>query len=398
MTAPEVTMNSESPGSPWWNRTSLRPEPPRAQAGRQPLERARSSPANSWTRSSASTADPAPSISAWYMGRCRQTDRLRVGAAVAGAAWLLADTRPRDLPLPRPCGVGPLSRATDRPRLRAGLAAARYACVRTPRRVRRDRDPARLRAGRGRRPGRPDRAGPAQRGHRRAHARRPLHRPPALRYRFAWGERMTAERLPVLLPPGGAGPVRRALAGVVSERDGFFDDAFEIREYDPAAPTGIGGIDVGYVPGLHYVPAWGVVAGRRRRDADRLRRRHRTESRAGGAGADAELLVCEATLGRADEDDPGSRGHLSLDEAIEHAGPPGRARPDHPLPVGTTSGNARAPGRPVGRAGGPGPARARGRRCHRGRCRRRATAGRPDRPREATPWRPHGPGGRTSDD
>ena len=79
----------------------------------------------------------------------------------------------------------------------------------------------------------------------------------ALRYAFSWGER-TAERLPVLLPPGGLG-LFAELAGVVSERPGFFDDAFDVREYDPAAVIRVGDLTLSFIPGRHYVPAWGVA-------------------------------------------------------------------------------------------------------------------------------------------
>ena len=144
-----------------------------------------------------------------------------------------------------------------------------------------------------------------------------------LRYRFPWGERMTP-RLPVLLPPGGLARFGE-LAGVVSERTGFFDDAFEVREYDPAATDRIGDIDVGYVPGLHYVPAWGVSLV----DPDGTRIVYVGDTGPNpdlaAAAADADLMVCEATLGSADEDDPVRRGHLTIDEAIDH-GRAARAR------------------------------------------------------------------------
>jgi ribonuclease BN (tRNA processing enzyme) len=66
------------------------------------------------------------------------------------------------------------------------------------------------------------------------------------------------------------------------------------------------------------VPAWGVVltepggrrivyAGDTAPNPDLV-----------AAARDAELLVCEATLGTAAEDDPVDRGHLTLDEAVEH--------------------------------------------------------------------------------
>ena len=139
----------------------------------------------------------------------------------------------------------------------------------------------------------------------------------ALRYAFSWGER-TAERLAVLLPPGGLVAFAE-LAGVVSERQGFFDDAFDVREYDPAASIAVGDLGVSFVPGRHYVPAWGVAL--TAADGTRLVYAGDTGPNPGliEAARGADLLVCEATLGSAADDDPGRRGHLSLDEALDHA-------------------------------------------------------------------------------
>lgn len=139
----------------------------------------------------------------------------------------------------------------------------------------------------------------------------------ALRYGFAWGDR-SAERLPVLLPPGGL-TLFAELAGVVSERQGFFDDAFDVHEYDPAVEGQVGDLELSFIPGRHYVPAWGIAL--RAPDGTRL-------VYAGDTGPNpdlvtaargADLLVCEATLGSAADDDQGRRGHLSLDEAVDHA-------------------------------------------------------------------------------
>ena len=139
----------------------------------------------------------------------------------------------------------------------------------------------------------------------------------ALRYAFSWGER-TAERLAVLLPPGGLDAFAE-LAGVVSERQGFFDDAFDVREYDPAASIAVGDLGVSFVPGRHYVPAWGVAL--TAADGTRLVYAGDTGPNPGliEAARGADVLVCEATLGSAADDDQGRRGHLSLDEALDHA-------------------------------------------------------------------------------
>jgi ribonuclease BN (tRNA processing enzyme) len=139
----------------------------------------------------------------------------------------------------------------------------------------------------------------------------------ALRYSFAWGER-SAERLPVLLPPGGSALLAE-LAGVVSERPGFFDDAFDVREYDPTVSQQVAGLELSFIPGRHYVPAWGVAL--KAADGTRLVYAGDTGPNPDLAAAAhaADLLVCEATLGSAADDDQGRRGHLSLDEAVDHA-------------------------------------------------------------------------------
>ena len=64
--------------------------------------------------------------------------------------------------------------------------------------------------------------------------------------------------LPVHLPPGGRARLD-ALATAISERDGFFDTAFDAVEYDPGTPLAIGPLTVRFIRGRHYVPAWGVV-------------------------------------------------------------------------------------------------------------------------------------------
>ena len=57
-----------------------------------------------------------------------------------------------------------------------------------------------------------------------------------LRYLYPWGE-PAPEPLPVHLPPGGRARLD-ALADAISERDGFFDAAFDAVEYDPADELG----------------------------------------------------------------------------------------------------------------------------------------------------------------
>jgi ribonuclease BN (tRNA processing enzyme) len=118
----------------------------------------------------------------------------------------------------------------------------------------------------------------------------------------------------ILLPPGGRERMAE-LAAAISERVGFFDDALDVREYDPATDLTIGDLEVGFIPGRHYVPAWGC----RLRDA--AGRRIVVSGDTGPndalveAARDTDLFIVEATLLDSAEDDP-VRGHLTIDEAI----------------------------------------------------------------------------------
>jgi ribonuclease BN (tRNA processing enzyme) len=135
----------------------------------------------------------------------------------------------------------------------------------------------------------------------------------SLRYLLPWAG-FTGRRLPILLPPGGRARMDE-LASAISERPGFFDHTFDVREYDPNVELTIGDLTLGFLPGNHYVPAWGcrlrdeaghvvVVSG------DTGPNERLVESARG-----ADILIVEATLLAAGEDDP-KRGHLTVDEAV----------------------------------------------------------------------------------
>lgn len=135
----------------------------------------------------------------------------------------------------------------------------------------------------------------------------------SLRYLLPW-DGFTGGRVPLLLPPGGRARMEE-LAAAISERVGFFDHVFDVREYDPASELTIGDLEVGFLPGRHYVPAWGC----RLRDAagHRIVVSGDTGPNEGlvEAARGADLFIVEATLLEPGEDDP-ARGHLTLDEAI----------------------------------------------------------------------------------
>lgn len=134
-----------------------------------------------------------------------------------------------------------------------------------------------------------------------------------LRYLFPWGEPAEVP-LPVHLPPGGRARFD-ALASAVSERVGFFDDAFDVVEYDPDAGLTVGALRVRFVRGRHYVPAWGVVV--EAPDGSRLAYTGDTgpSDRVMEAARGADLLLIEAALRDPRHDDV-ERGHLTPEEAL----------------------------------------------------------------------------------
>jgi len=137
-----------------------------------------------------------------------------------------------------------------------------------------------------------------------------------LRYRFPWGER-APRPLPVFLPPGGRDKLEH-LAAAIAERPGFFDAAFDVTEYESGRPYPIGSLTVTPHAVGHYVPAWSMDVACR--DGTRV-------VYAGDMGPSeavvelargADVLILEATLESTAFDDA-RRGHLTPEEAIEHA-------------------------------------------------------------------------------
>ena len=138
----------------------------------------------------------------------------------------------------------------------------------------------------------------------------------ALRYLFPWAGH-TGRRMPVYLPPGGLKRIA-ALCIAISERPGFFDDAFDIQEYDPTLPIAVGDLEVSFVGARHYVPAWSIVVDGP--DGARLVYSGDTgpSERLLETARTADLLVLEATFASPAEDET-ERGHLTAEEAIDIA-------------------------------------------------------------------------------
>jgi ribonuclease BN (tRNA processing enzyme) len=139
----------------------------------------------------------------------------------------------------------------------------------------------------------------------------------ALIYGPRWASDPARRPRPVLHAPPGAGDAFT----VVCEGSGMFgthvEDAFELREYDPAETLAIGPLAVRFRPVPHYVPAQAVEL------AEGGRRL--TFSSDCGPNADlcdfardTDLLLIEASVTEDGAAEEGERGHLSPREAGEH--------------------------------------------------------------------------------
>lgn len=138
-----------------------------------------------------------------------------------------------------------------------------------------------------------------------------------LRYLYPWGEK-ASDPLPVHLPPGGRARLD-ALATGISERVGFFDDAYAVAEYDPSEPLVIGPLTIRFNAGRHYVPAWGLSV----ESPDGARLVYTGDTGPSDPvvefAREADLLLIEAALRLPAHDDL-ERGHLTAEEAIDMAG------------------------------------------------------------------------------
>lgn len=135
----------------------------------------------------------------------------------------------------------------------------------------------------------------------------------ALRYLHPWPGG-AAGRPMVWLPPGGREHITN-LAAVMSERPSFFEDAFDLQEYEDGLSFRLGGLTVTPHATQHYVPAFAMDV----RDPDGTHLVYCGDSgptdRLVEIAAGADLLIEEATLASTADDEP-RRGHSTTEESI----------------------------------------------------------------------------------
>lgn len=134
-----------------------------------------------------------------------------------------------------------------------------------------------------------------------------------LRYGLVYGPLQRDDRLPLYLPPGGEAVLRRLCAAFGSETEpAFLDAVFAISEYDPNEPLPVGELRLTFAAARHYVNAYAV-----RIDCGASSLVYSGDTAPCDAvvnlATEANLFLCEATLGLETENEP--RGHSSAAEA-----------------------------------------------------------------------------------
>ena len=140
-----------------------------------------------------------------------------------------------------------------------------------------------------------------------------------LRYALKYGPRTNGKRMVLLLPPGGE-TVLRAISNALSREPGgdFFNEVFELRNYDAESTLSLGRAILRFTATQHYIPTFACRYELGSASVVYSADTGPTASIAALA-RDAGLFLCEATLRDHGADPPGERGHLTAREAAEIA-------------------------------------------------------------------------------
>jgi len=134
-----------------------------------------------------------------------------------------------------------------------------------------------------------------------------------LRYALKYGPLVREGRLTLYLPPGGADVLRQICAAFPPEGAGsFLDEVFNLHEYDMRQPLEINDLRLTFTRTVHYIESYAVRAECQTSSLVYSSDTAPCESVVNLA-KDAELFLCECTLGLGEEESP--RGHTSSREA-----------------------------------------------------------------------------------
>jgi ribonuclease BN (tRNA processing enzyme) len=141
-----------------------------------------------------------------------------------------------------------------------------------------------------------------------------------LRYALKYGERTSARKLPLYLPPGGESMLRRLCSAFAKEGGAdFLAEVFIVRTFDPAASLRLGTVTLTFAPAQHYIETYAL-----RCDAAGASLTYSSDTAPTQSvvalARESNLLLCEATLTDAEtaetaDDAEPERGHMSAREA-----------------------------------------------------------------------------------
>jgi ribonuclease BN (tRNA processing enzyme) len=160
-----------------------------------------------------------------------------------------------------------------------------------------------------------------------------------LRYALRYGSKRRSDRLPVWMPPGGTAMLRSMTNAFAKEGNGdFLDDAFDMREFDPAQPLAIGPGQLRFAQTTHYITAFAI---RYDRAGSSITYSADTapDKRVVDLARGTDVFLCEASLLAGESEPGGIRGHSSSAEAAQMATDAGVGR--HGLTHKSQDANAR---------------------------------------------------------
>ena len=147
-----------------------------------------------------------------------------------------------------------------------------------------------------------------------------------LRYAIRYGSKRRTDKLPVWMPPGGIAMLRAMTDVFANEGNGdFLDEAFDLKEFDPAHALPIGGGRLRFAPTTHFVTSFAI---RYERNGTSVTYSADTapDQRVVELARGTDLFLCEATLLAGEQEHGGIRGHSSPQEAGQMAAEAGVAR------------------------------------------------------------------------
>jgi ribonuclease BN (tRNA processing enzyme) len=134
-----------------------------------------------------------------------------------------------------------------------------------------------------------------------------------LRYALKYGPLLRDGRLPLYLPPGGTEDLRKLCTVFRNEGPAdFLDEVFALHEYDTLRPLEINDLRLTFTETVHFIDSYATRA-----ESGTSSMVYSSDTAPCDAvvnlAKDAELFLCECTLGLGSEESP--RGHTSSIEA-----------------------------------------------------------------------------------